>query len=469
MRKNYHEVSLPEVLDAREKRALRQRELLLQYQKPLLCFTMNIAGPVKNSLLIRQGFLYGLEDLALQLQRVKAEILYREIWDEATGNEAFLVIDASPVTIKRTACELEDADPLGRLYDMDLLMPAKDSASGFRKMEREELGFSGRQCLLCKRPAKECASRRIHPLSELVARTDEILKSAIRERTAIRIAELATRSLLYEVAITPKPGLVDRANNGSHRDMDFYSFLNSAAALWPYFKKCAAFGIQAAEKAEREEREDLPELFRSLRLPGKLAENQMLRATGGVNTHKGAIFSMGILCAAVASLPADRWDESETILSICARMTKGIVAEDYKNLTVDTAKTEGQKLYLEYGITGVRGQMEEGLPAVSAYGLPLLEKLLAEGRSTDEAGAAVLLAILSHTTDTNLIARSDLPTQREASRRARELLEHSPCPPREKIETLEQEFIRKNLSPGGSADLLALCWMLHFLKTDRSP
>ena len=113
--------------------------------------------------------------------------------------------------------------------------------------------------------------------------------------------------------------------------------------------------------------------------------------------------------------------------------------------------------------------MEEGLPAVSAYGLPLLEKLLAEGRSTDEAGAAVLLAILSHTTDTNLIARSDLPTQKEASRRAGELLEHSPCPPREQIEELDREFIQKNLSPGGSADLLALCWMLHFLKTDRSP
>ena len=72
-------------------------------------------------------------------------------------------------------------------------------------------------------------------------------------------------------------------------------------------------------------------------------------------------------------------------------------------------------------------------------------------------------------TDTNLIARSDLPTQREASRRAGELLEHSPCPLRKKIEELDREFIQKNLSPGGSADLLALCWMLHFLKTDRSP
>ena len=118
------EFTLMQILDIRERRACHQRELLMQYQKPLLCFTMNIAGPVKNSHLIRRGFQAGLADVKLQLQRAKSEILYQEIWSEVTGNEAFLVVDMDGYTLKSLVCELEDADALGRLYDMDVLLPS---------------------------------------------------------------------------------------------------------------------------------------------------------------------------------------------------------------------------------------------------------------------------------------------------------------------------------------------------------
>lgn len=498
------EVALAQMLDARERRAYRQRELLAAYGKPLMCFTMNIAGPVKNSPLIRKGFLAGVEDFRLQLCRVKASVLYEEMIDEVTGNEAFFVVDLDGRLLKQLTCELEDADEMGRLYDMDVILPSGEEPDFGRKVDRQELGFPGRKCLICGGPAKECSSRRIHSVPQLREKTEEILTRCLEKRYSARIAELAVRSLLYEVSVSPKPGLVDRFHNGSHKDMDIYTFLSSGAALWPYFRECAEMGLRAGASGE-----ELPELFARLRLPGKLAEDQMLRATGGVNTHKGAIFSMGILCAAAGAAAAgpgetaviresgvcgndgsevygtgepdvsgvgrngqygaggpENWRDSERILRICAGMTHGLTAADFAGLTPETAKTAGQKLYLQYGITGVRGQMEEGLPVVSRCGLPLLKKLLAEGKSADQAGAATLLAIMAHMTDTNLIARSDVPTQQQASKAAEELLKQQECPDREAILGLDQSFVEKNLSPGGSADLLAVCWMLYFLSQE---
>lgn len=269
------------------------------------------------------------------------------------------------------------------------------------------------------------------------------------------IGQLAVQALLYEVCTTPKPGLVDRDNCGSHTDMDIFTFIRSADALRPYFEHCCAIGQKTANLAPAA-------AFAALRQPGMEAERRMLAATGGVNTHKGAIFSMGILCGALGRL--GRNTRADEILSVCAEMTVGLVDKDFAGVTAENAATAGQRLYAQHGITGIRGQAEAGFPAVREHGLPVLEAGLAMGKSYDEAGCAALLAILCHTDDTNVIARSDLATAQGVSRKIRKLLEKDPYPDRKTLEALDREFIRQNLSPGGSADLLALCYFLHFLK-----
>ena len=108
------------------------------------------------------------------------------------------------------------------------------------------------------------------------------------------MARTALKSLLYEVSVTPKPGLVDRDNPGAHGDMDYYSFIDSAAALAPYFSRCAALG--------RDSLCEPGEVLTRLRPLGLEAEEAMKQATGGANTHKGLIFSLGILCAAAGRL-----------------------------------------------------------------------------------------------------------------------------------------------------------------------
>ena len=424
------EVSLMEMLEAREKRAMRQRELLGGGQT-MVCFTMNIAGPIKNSPLIGGGYELGKRLLRGQLEVAGLKVAHFEEVRKNTGNECILLVDAEPLTVKAITAELEDFAPVGRLFDMDVLRPDG------RKVDRQELGLPGRKCLLCGESAQVCARSRRHSVAELQERTNAILRAAVDETDSQEAARLACQALLYEVAATPKPGLVDRENSGSHTDMDFFTFQASAAALHPYFARCVIIGRQTAPPEET---------LQKLRLPGKIAEGGMRRATGGVNTHKGAIFSMGILCGALGRLEKRQWNDPDRVLAECAAMAKGIVNRDYEGLTPENAQTPGQKFYLQYGVTGVRGQAEAGFPAVREAGLP------------------TLLAMLAHTADTNMLHRGGPAGMREASDKVRALLEKEPFPSRASLEALDAWFIHRHLSPGGTADLLALTYFLHFLK-----
>ncbi len=441
------EVSLPEILDAREKRVQTQRRLLDTYQKPLLCFTMNIPGPEKLNRDVKIGFFIGNRLLTDSLKGRK--VLHREIHTAATGCEAFYVVDMPPRELKQLATEIEDSDAIGRLFDMDVL-----DTDG-KKLDREALGYPRRKCLLCEKDAVVCGSSRAHSVTELQDKTGFLLYLAGRQHLAEFIAVRAYLALTQEVSVTPKPGLVDRNNRGSHRDMDIRHFFASANALRPFFCRCAEEGYLTRDADPRD-------TFRRIRPIGMEAEEAMLRATGGVNTHKGAIFSLGILCAAAGRLSPEDW-RPESLLSLCADMTRGVVESDFAGITADNAKTVGERLFALYGITGVRGQAEQGFPAVKDAGLPILQKGLANRLSVNDAGAAALLHLLAATDDTNLIARSDRQTQLEVKRRIADLLAADPFPSRETIQKLDGEFIEKNLSPGGSADLLALCFFLLFL------
>lgn len=446
-----YQVSLTEMLDARERRTQRQQKLLAEYQMTIISFTMNIAGPVKNSRLIRNGFELGKRELKRQLDFQNVPFIYGEEIHEPTGNEAFFLVDADPLFIKRITCSIEDNSEIGRLFDMDVLRPSGE------KTDRTELGLSPRRCLICSAPAKECARSRAHTIEQLQARTTEILSKAIEDDDSCQAARLASRALLYEVCTTPKPGLVDRMDNGSHKDMDIFTFMDSASSLWPYFETCTRIGRQTCDLPA-------PSTFQKLRSHGKKAEMDMFSATKGINTHKGAIFTIGILCAALGRLSRQQWTDSDAVLKECAAMTKGLTASDFAGLTEKTAVTAGQKLYLQYKITGIRGQMEEGLPAVREVGLPHLKAGLKKGLTINDAGCGALLALMAAATDTNIIARSSLSTQQEIAVRLKELLNENPFPDSQFLCRLNKEFKEKNISPGGSADLLAVCYLLYFLE-----
>jgi len=171
------------------------------------------------------------------------------------------------------AVELETARPAGRLLDLDVI-----------GIDGEKLSRgTPRACLVCGGPAGPCARSRAHGLSAVREATESLL----RDFAVSRLGELAVEALIFEVDLTPKPGLVDRRNSGAHRDMDRAMFHRSARALESYFRQAVLLGMERSD------------CMPALQAAGLAAEETMLAATGGVNTHKGAIFSMGILaCAA---------------------------------------------------------------------------------------------------------------------------------------------------------------------------
>ncbi len=433
------EVSLAQLLEAREQRVCRQKQLLKLYPRGLICFTMNIAGPQKDSPLIREGFGLGVDLLRAQLAGSGIPILYEEIVFEVTGPVGFFAVDAEPLAVKLLTCEIEDSIPVARLFDMDVLTPQGDKCSR----------STPRRCLICQEDARVCGRSRTHSVQQLQEKTTHLLQDALDTRRVQRIASEAVQSLLWEVCTTPKPGLVDCRNNGSHRDMDIFTFTASASALYPYFEECARTGMTTAAL-------DPEETFRQLRLSGKLAEQKMLKATGGVNTHKGAIFSLGILCAAAGRTGST---DAGVLLQQCAAMTRGLCSRELGKLP---QQTKGQDLYRRYALQGIRGQAEAGFPAVQK-GLTIFKEGLARGLPLNSAGCAALLHILVSTEDTCLFSRSGPKGYRSTIAQISQLLEEASYPTREALEALDADFIARNLSPGGSADLLAMTYFLHLL------
>ena len=169
----------------------------------------------------------------------------------------------------------------------------------------------------------------------------------------VEIAGQAEKALLYEVALTPKPGLVDRNNSGAHSDMDFFTFLDSIVSLSPYLYQYVKLGMEHEGTAK--------ELFHKVRSIGVHAEKAMLAATKNINTHKGANFSFAVLLGATGACigrglqPPFTQNDTQEVLSYARKMSRGLVTDDFADLAAKTSLTYGEKLYLSYGITGIRG------------------------------------------------------------------------------------------------------------------
>ncbi|MBR4193089.1 MAG: citrate lyase holo-[Oscillospiraceae bacterium] len=501
------EITLTEILIAREDRVAIQNALLEEYHVPVVSFTMNIAGPVKVTGLSHRAFLWGMEQLRLGFLQNKMKVRKEFSRHLPTGDEGYFAVDAPAEAVKALCVELEEASAAGRLYDMDVI------GTEGKKLERG----SERPCIVCHKPGRECASRRLHSVAELQLYTANLLQAGLWSAAQNRVSALATQALLDEVAVTPKPGLVDRANNGSHRDMDYFTFQASAAALAHYWRGCVGVGFfDRNVSSPNTGNQPVPpaKTFANLRPLGKKAERDMLAATGGVNTHKGAIFTLGVLCGAIGRLwtAEEGFPSVDIILDEAAAMTRETLERELPAARWNTA---GEALYQKYGVRGIRGQVADGLPAVREIGLPVFQKLLAEGLDRNHAAAVTLLHLIANVEDTNLLHRGgpegakwareaagaligecrdeqcssgirnecnlpqanpdDRPTAKDRPsgdcllrKPDKQCLSLQPdldarVPSLEEIAELDRMFIERNLSPGGCADLLAVTLFLEAL------
>lgn len=458
------DVSMAKILDARENRVQIQQEMLQKSPSCLLSFTLNIPGSVKVFPYTKWTYEVGISIILKGISLLNGVIIEQKEVKKDTGWEAFFTLNLHPEDMKAYLLEQEEQHPLGRLFDFDILR-----ADG-SKLSRQELGFLERTCLLCGNPAFLCGRSRTHSTQELLAKEIEIMENFFVFRLSNHIGQLMQKALFYEVNTSLKPGLVDRLHNGSHKDMRLSTFINSAYSLTDYFCQCVKEGL-SCDCSKKE----LPLLFQKLRGIGKQAEKNMLFATQGINTHKGIVFSGGILCAAIGYYISTNSKDisSENFLlslpEICRCMLPELLS-DYLTLTPDTAKTNGEKLYLKYKITGIRGESKEGFPLLFNVGFPLFQAVLKKGFSLWQAGLITLLHYIACTEDTNLIIRSDYQLACKIQKDLQQFLAHATYEEQLSIlPKLDAFFVSRNISPGGSADMLALTYFLYFIQNIPCP
>ena len=251
---------------------------------------------------------------------------------------------------------------------------------------------------------------------------------------------LAEEALWQELELTPKPGLVDKRNNGSHRDMDHALFARSIAAITPWFTRFAALGDAHADKPVAEQ-------LRLIRPMGMACEQAMYTATGGVNTHKGGIFALGLLCFASGRV---KNVSAESLCCEVSNICRGLVTRELAGRSGQV--TAGERQFQQYGLTGARGEAESGFATV--------RKALTQWNGQSLHG--LLLRLMAINQDSNLVSRGGIDGLRYVQGYARELLANGWD--RDVLTMMDNALIERNLSPGGSADLLSVGWVLSAIK-----
>ncbi|TKI06552.1 triphosphoribosyl-dephospho-CoA synthase CitG [Martelella alba] len=267
------------------------------------------------------------------------------------------------------------------------------------------------------------------------------------------VAERAVDALYREVLLTPKPGLVDSENNGAHRDMDLDVFIHSITAIAPWFARFALYGRQHAHRSAAA-------FLAGLRPMGMACEQGMFAATEGVNTHKGGIFPLGLLCAAAGRLvgrrrPVGRQNLCLEVAAICAGLVGTELVGGRRGVTA------GERLFCRYGLTGARGEAASGFATVRRYALPAWDGLAAAGAAEQRRLLHCLLLLMAHNPDTNLVSRGGLAGLTFVQDYARRLLADGWDIPR--LRRMDRALTARRLSPGGSADLLAVTYVLSGL------
>jgi triphosphoribosyl-dephospho-CoA synthase len=265
----------------------------------------------------------------------------------------------------------------------------------------------------------------------------------------------ALNSLYQELCAYPKPGLVSLVDNGSHQDMDACTFLRSLFSLKAYFRDVALVGSRNA-------------CYEKLRCLGIMAESRMLRATGNANTHRGAIFSLGLIAAAAGLLSGRGQSLEEDALGRTIRERWG---DDILLSAPGRPCSHGTMVAAQYGVSGARQEAAAGFPHLFNVGLPALEASLSQRINLQSAIIQCFFHLMAVLPDSNLLYRGGPQGLRYAQSEATSFLTRGGAFRknwRVHARAIHHQFIARNLSPGGSADLLAASLFVHQLQKTQA-
>lgn len=460
------EYTAQDLLEAREKRVALIETLLKRYNTPLLVMRINYPGLKKTN------------DLTLNLIKDVTPIICTLLGDKisskrvlqgAEGPILYASVQQDAVSLKKIAIGLEEDHSLGRCLDIDVYDPLGKSVS------RQELGYPSRKCYLCEDNAHHCVRSRRHSEAEVIQYINDKYHNYKKETYSIDLASLAVQAMLYEVSCHPSPGLVSRESRGAHKDMDYFTFLDSAASLIKPLIQCVESGFSPKSPED---------IFQAIKRIGQLGEQQMFQKTSGVNTYKGMFFLLGICCAAGGKALYSGLNFS-SLQGLIKDMTKGLVERELRSrygefrtaeesitteLSAGNQKgslslTHGEKLFLKHKVEGIRGEVEKGLPTVFDCSMPFYKQN--QELSQNSRLVQTLLAIMQHCEDSNILHRHSYKILREVQDRAKYIISIGGVKTFQglkAIEEMNEDFCERNISPGGSADLLGVTIFLYLLE-----
>ncbi|VVM84850.1 2-(5''-triphosphoribosyl)-3'-dephosphocoenzyme-A synthase [Pseudomonas fluorescens] len=269
---------------------------------------------------------------------------------------------------------------------------------------------------------------------------------------AERLADLAVDALIDEADLSPKPALVDRRGNGAHTDLHLGLMHASALSLWPAFKEMAEAAIELRAI-------DLP-LREAVGRIGREGERAMLVTTDGVNTHRGAIWALGLLVTAAALQPQST--EASAVTMRAARLA--LIDDRYAPRPL----SHGAQVAQRYGARGAREEAQLGFPSVIDRALPQLRRSRAAGHGEQNARLDALLAIMTNLADTCVLYRAGehgLHTMQLGAQAVLDAGGSASLAGRRRLHELDEQLIALNASPGGAADLLAACLFIDRIES----
>lgn len=436
----------------REKRVETQNYLIEKFKKPILVLRGNYPGEDKNNFIPTDIVKIISKDIE---EIFNLKIINKKILNSIEGITYIFSIDSFGKNIKKIAMEIEETHILGRCVDIDVF-----DENGY-PFSRSDFGGTKRKCFLCQEMAFVCGRNKTHSIQEVQnfirKKYEEYL--ALKEEKEIlseTLGNFALKSLILEVSAAPSFGLVSPLTNGAHRDMDFFTFIHSSFSISKYFKDVVSVSYSSLS---------LDLIFSKIRYLGKIAEIEMFKATKNVNTHKGMIFLMGISLACAAKAKFD--GKSFSFISNYIKHMCRDILKDFENLENKTSLTHGEVLYIKHGISGVRGIVKDGLFIIFQGSLDIFNDSLLKDESINCAMVRTLIFLMSNLEDTTILHRHNLDILMEIQKNAKEL--HSTfnnCSIDKAIlEELEKNYIDRNISPGGSADLLAITMFFHYCES----
>jgi holo-ACP synthase/triphosphoribosyl-dephospho-CoA synthase len=404
------------ILEAKEQRQVYLK-FHLEYGYAIISIKSNLPGFNKH-----RSEAYFLCRLFFNEIKLLYKDLTYELLSSSDGPWIFVKFKhQNVVELKKELINIEETHPLGRYIDLDVHQENQS-------ISRQMLGLHLRKCYLCELDAITCQRLNHHHEDDLITH----IQLKIHEYLIKEITNLINDSILYELNLEDKFGLVTKTSSGSHHDMDYELMIKAKDAIVPHLLKIFFLGYES---------NDITHLLQLARQIGLVAETDMLHATRGINSYKGLIFVLGLsLLSFGVALNTPSFEPN----------TRDYIRFFSKDLLREfefDQNTFGKKVYQQYQIDGVRGEAHRGFPSI----YQLIEQYQFDHDLSDSTLRFLLKSLILSTNDTVFLKRAgSLEHYQHILDQLKKLDTNNPI----EVKNFTEYAIKNHLSFGGSADLL---------------